>query len=468
MHPPATQKTFTPAHGRELSLGQEALWFLQRLAPYSGAYNVAAAVNLHFAVDAAVMASAAARLVSGHTGLNCVFRFAGGEVRRYPCDTAGIGSLFEVHELSTGDRATREFAAELARHPFELDRRLPVRVALLRRENDPDILLVVAHHIAVDNISHQLLAREILAAYTALTAGAEYTIADTGADFDEFVIEERRFLESPRAISARRYWRGELESVPRGNGLPTVRPRPAVYRFAGSQIEFAVPQGMFADVMGAASALNSTAFAYLFSVFQLLLYAFGGHTDFVIGYNVTLRSAKRFRESIGYFVNTLPLYARVDPDGSFGTLLARTSEKLWRGLMYRDYPFALMPRLIDVKRDPSQAGLISVLFVMNGANRTDQSFAPSGHRGELAGLPVSDFHLPQQQGQFDLTLQLTRHGPDMTAVLKYNTSLFPPETARGLAREFTALLTAAVGGVLPPRLGDVRVRNTDNHDEHRK
>jgi hypothetical protein len=465
MHSPAPGQAFAPAHGRELSLGQEALWFLQQLAPDSGAYNTVTAVNLHFAVDAAVMASAAARLVSGHTGLNCVFRSVGGEVRRYLCDTAGLGSLLEVHELSSGDRATREFAAELARRPFELDQRLPVRIALLRRENDPDILLVVAHHIAVDNISQRLLIREILAAYAALTAGAEYTVADTGVDFDDFVNEQRRFLESARATSARRYWRGELESAPRDNGLPTDRPRPAVYRFAGSQIEFALPQAPVADIERAASALNVTTFAYLFSVFQLLLYSFGGHTDFVIGYNVTLRSIRRFRDSIGYFVNTLPFHARVDPDDSFGTLLRRTREKLWRGLMYRDYPFALMPQLIDVRRDPSQAGLISVLFVMNGGNQIDPAFAAPGHRAELAGLPISVFSLPQQQGQFDLTLQLTHHGPDMTAVLKYNTSLFTAETARDLAREFTALLTAAVGDGLPPRLGDVRVRNTGNHGE---
>src|SRR5215469_12790022 len=99
MHPPAPGQAFAPAHGRELSLGQEALWFLQQLAPDSGAYNTAGATNLHFAVDVAVLASATARVVSGHTGLNCVFRSVGGEVRRYPCDMAGMGSVLEVHEL---------------------------------------------------------------------------------------------------------------------------------------------------------------------------------------------------------------------------------------------------------------------------------------------------------------------------------------------------------------------------------
>lgn len=469
MHLPATQKIFEPAHGRELSLGQEALWFLQQLAPGSGAYNTATALNLHFAVDATMLESAVQRLVSGHAVLNCVFRSVGGEVRRYPCGTAGIDSVLEVHELSHGDLATREFAAELARHPFELDRRPPLRIALLRRKSYPDILLVAAHHIAVDNVSQRLLLREILSVYAALAAEAEYAIADTGADFDQFVIEQRRFLESPRAIAAQRYWRGELESVPPGNGLPTDHPRPAVYQFAGAEIEFALPRDLVAGVEEAASALNTTAFAYLFSVFQLLLYTFGGHTDFVVGYNATLRSSRRFRESIGFFVNTLPFHARVDPDGSFGTLLRRTVDKLWRALMYRDYPFALMPRLIDVRRDPGQAGLISVMFVMLGADRADQSSATPapGHRVEHAGLVVSELYLPQQQGQFDLTLQVSRHDPDMTATLKYNTSLFTAETARGLAREFTALLTDAVGGGLPPRLGDLHVRYTDNHKEMR-
>jgi hypothetical protein len=456
MHPTVTQDTSVSADSHELNLGQQALWFLQQLAPDSSAYNVSMASNLHFAVDVAVMTSAVQRTVSRHRMLNCVFRSTGGEVRRYS-GGAAPDPVLEVHELAMDDQAVQKFAQNLAQRPFRLDRELPIRVALLRRQGSPDILVMAAHHIVTDNVSQLLAFREILAEYSALSTGAERVAADTGADFDEFVSRQRTYLESPRAAAARTYWHGELAGVSESGDLPTDRPRPAVYRFAGSEIDFELPPDLAADVERAASARNTTVFAYLLSVFQLLLHKYSGQNEFVIGYPVTLRPGRRFRESIGYFVNTLPFHARVDPDESFGALLRRTGEKVWSGLMRRDYPFALMPRLVDVRREPSRAGLISTMFVMSSSDPDDPFFAAlvPGRRGEHAGLTFSEFYLPQQHGQFDLTLQVRYLGIAARAQLKYNTSLFTAETARGLADDYLDLLRSAASGTMPPRLRDI-------------
>ncbi|MFD1044738.1 condensation domain-containing protein [Kibdelosporangium lantanae] len=185
-------------------------------------------------------------------------------------------------------------------------------------------------------------------------------------------------------------------------------------------------------------------FTYLFSTFQLLLSVHGGQTDFVVGYPVTLRRGRRMRGSIGYFVNTLPFRARVDPDGSFDELLDRTSRKLWRGSMHREYPYAMMPRLLDTPREPNRAGLISTMFVITDGDPGDPftEVREPGRRTECAGLGISEFYLPQQQGQFDITLQV--HAASARAQIKYNTSLFTEETARGLADRYNALLTESL------------------------
>jgi hypothetical protein len=75
--------------------------------------------------------------------------------------------------------------------------------------------------------------------------------------------------------------------------------------------------------------------------------------------------------------------------------------------------------------------------------------------------------MPQQLGQVDLTLQLSLRRTGTSAALKYNTSLYTEATARGLAGDFTALLRAAAGGGLPPRLGDLRAGAARAHyDDH--
>jgi hypothetical protein len=424
----------------ELTVGQEALWFLQQLAPDSSAYNTSGAINLHFAVDVDVLAAAVRRTVSAHRILNSVFRSVGGEVRRCP---SGIEAALEVHELAANDEDVRKFALDFAQRPFQLDRQLPVRFSLLRRPESPDILVMAAHHIVVDNISQLLVLREILTEYAALATGTTRAIEDKSAGFDEFVRGQRKYVTSRRAEAARAYWRGELADFPTGD-LPTDLTRPDRYVFAGSEIDFELSPDVLKAVTAAAADRNTTVFAYLFSAFQLLLSVHGGQTDFVVGYPVTLRMSRQMRDSIGYFVNTLPFRAQVDPDESFAELLDRTGKKLWRGSMHREYPYAMMPRLLDAPREPNRAGLISTMFVITDGDPDDPFSAvrEPGRRTEYAGLSISEFYLPQQQGQFDITVQV--HAASARAQIKYNTSLFTEETARGLADKYNALLRSSL------------------------
>ena len=426
----------------ELSLGQEALWFLHQLAPDSSAYNVSAALNLHDPVDVDALAAAVERVVTRHRQLDLVFRAVGGRLGRFPF--GGHGSVLDVHDLGgADDDVVRAFAADLARRPFRLDRERPVRIALLRRDNHPDVLLAAAHHIVLDNVSQLLVFAQVFAE----CAHPGGTDPDTGADFDDFVRRERAVLDSRKGRAARDYWRRALADLP-ADDLPTDRPRPDVYTFAGAEIDFELPPDLVAGVETAAAERATTAFVFLFSAFQLLLHRFGGQRDFVVGSPVTLRSGRRYRESLGYFVNLLPFRVRVTPDCSFDTLLRGTGDTLWRVLAHRDFPYALIPPLVDTPRDPSRAGLISTMFVMTGGGHPLDALALPGRRADCAGFTVSEFYLPQQQGQLDLSLQVLRHGGAARAHLKYNTSLFTADTVRGLAAGYLDLLSAAVRGEL--------------------
>ncbi|GAB3804873.1 condensation domain-containing protein [Micromonospora zhanjiangensis] len=216
MRPSSAAGAVAATDGRELSVGQEALWFLHQLAPESSAYNVSGALNLHFPVDVAALGSAVARTTAGNSQLNSVIRTVAGEARRCP---GGPGTTLRVHELVADDDTVRDFARNWAQRPFQLDRQPPVRVALLRRGGaGPDVLLVAGHHIALDNVSILLVIREILDRYAARTAGTGLPVVDTGAAFDHFVRRERDFLGSARAAAARAHWRRELT----GAGRPPV------------------------------------------------------------------------------------------------------------------------------------------------------------------------------------------------------------------------------------------------------
>src|SRR6185369_12436130 len=96
-----------------LSPGQRALWFLERLAPEAGAYNVVVVARVRDGIDAATLERALKALTARHEALRTVIREVEGEpVRRV---------LPEGEVDFQGVEADVELAAEAWR-PFDLER----------------------------------------------------------------------------------------------------------------------------------------------------------------------------------------------------------------------------------------------------------------------------------------------------------------------------------------------------------
>ena len=63
---------------------------------------------------------------------------------------------------------------------------------------------------------------------------------------------------------------------------------------------------------------------------------------------------------------------------------------------------------------------------------------------QLGSLPLETFPLNQQEGQFDLDLDILDTGASMPASLKYSTDLFDADRIERMSGHFVTLLTAAI------------------------
>ena len=124
--PGSTRRSRWPGAGigeLPLSYGQRALWFLDRLAPESAAYNIAGRGRLPRALDPAALRRALAALVDRHPALRTTFADGGRPVRAR-C-RAGSTSGSSVRErgrrrVERGRSCARRLAEEAFR-PFDLD-----------------------------------------------------------------------------------------------------------------------------------------------------------------------------------------------------------------------------------------------------------------------------------------------------------------------------------------------------------
>ncbi|WP_431999098.1 condensation domain-containing protein, partial [Streptomyces fungicidicus] len=221
-----------------LSYAQQRLWFIDRLTPAMGLYNVPFAVRLNERLDPDAMRAALADVVARHESLRTVFPEEGGAAwqRVLPADQAQV-PLIE-RDVVADD--LEESLVEAASQGFDLADGLPLRAHLYTVDDGSSVLLLVVHHIAADGWSMGPLARDLSHAYTARVAGAAPVWGtELPVQYADYTLWQRALLDDD-AVGAEQlaYWREALQSLPAELDLPTSRPRPATASHEGGRIAF--------------------------------------------------------------------------------------------------------------------------------------------------------------------------------------------------------------------------------------
>ncbi len=427
-----------------LSPGQRALWFLERLAPEAGAYNVAVAARVRGGLDVAALERALAELAARHEALRTVMWEVEGEpVQRA---VAGLAPDFAVEVAEAREWSEEGLQARLAREawrPFDLAAASPLRVRVYERAGGERVLLLAVHHAVCDFWSLALAARELAALY----AGEE--LAPAGLQYADFVHWQAELL-ARRGERLGSFWREALDGVP-DLDLPADRPRPPVQTWRGLSRAAELPVELAEALRQLAAARGATLFAALLAAFQAQLGRYSGQDDFAVGTPTAGRGAPEWAGVVGYFVNPVALRADLAGDPPFRTLVERARRTALAGLEHADLPVVLLAERLRPLRDPARPPLFQAMLTLQQRRPGDDpglaafALGEDGARIRLGGLELESIGLAERRAQFEVSLnaaELPSGGLGLS--LEINAGLFDAATAERMLGHFRTLLAAAV------------------------
>ncbi|HLL47614.1 MAG TPA: condensation domain-containing protein, partial [Longimicrobiaceae bacterium] len=293
-----------------LSFAQQRLWFVQRMDPRSGAYNLPAALRLRGRLDTGVLERCLAEVVRRHEALRTVFAERDGEPTQTVLPPAPVSiAVADLRPLPPEARMAdaRRRAAEEALRPFDLGRGPLLRTSLLRLGAEEWVLLFTMHHVASDGWSIGVLVDEVSALYDAFARGAPSPLPELPVQYADYAVWQRRRLAGAALDAQLAFWRERLRGAPPVLDLPTDRPRPALPDERGGSHAFELPDATARGVRALARAEGATSFMVLAAVFQALLARWSGQQDVSVGTPVAGRTRLETERLIGFFVNTLAL-----------------------------------------------------------------------------------------------------------------------------------------------------------------
>jgi amino acid adenylation domain-containing protein len=424
-----------------LSYGQKALWFLYQADPQSPAYNTALAARITGPVDTAAMQAAFQGLIARHAALRTTFSTKGGETFQHVRGPHHV-QFSQQNMSSASDDVLSRALIESYRQPFDLRDGPVMRATLFSRSSVDHVLLVAVHHIVCDAWSLWIMADEL---GSRLSHGRQpdAALAPTVRSYADFVNGQQAMLNGPRGEELLQYWRAQLEShVPLT--LPTDHPRPSIRSLDGDSCFFELSSDLIDSLRTFATANGTTLYTVLLAAFEVLLYRYSHQPDFTLGTLTSGRTNPEFAGVVGYFANPVVIRARVDGNAAFATFLAQVRESVLGALAHQDCPFPFLVERLGPTHDPSRIPFMDALFVYQkrqSATLTGGGDMPRAGADHDAQLRFAPFEIPQMEGQFDLTLEITDSG---RSILKYSRSLFDRSRILRMASHFECLLRCVV------------------------
>jgi amino acid adenylation domain-containing protein len=426
-----------------LSFAQQRLWFLDRMAPGSAAYNIPLALRLKGALAPGALAAALTEIARRHEALRTTFATADEmpvqviaprlDLTPSWVDLAGLPTATrnaETHRLVDADAA----------RPFDLARGPLLRITLLALAPAEHVALLTLHHIISDGWSMGVFVGELAAIYGAYRTGAASPLPELPFQYADFVGWQRRWLTGERLDAQLDYWRERLAGV-HVLELPTDRPRPPVQTFRGATLPLALGREAAARLRRLAGRQGVTPFMLLLAAWQTLLWRHSGQDDILVGSPVAGRGHLETEGLIGFFINTLVLRTTVPGDPGFRDLVAQVREVALGAYAHQDIPFERLVEELAPRRDVGRPPLFQVVFALQHA---------AVSRLELPGLTLEPLDAAIDTAKVDLTLALSEEESGLEGGIEYNRDLFDRTTVARLSGHLLHLLGALAERALGP------------------
>ncbi|WP_228822968.1 non-ribosomal peptide synthetase [Nocardia blacklockiae] len=419
-----------------LSFAQRRLWFIHRLEGPSATYNIALAVRLSGAFDAAACRAALGDVLARHESLRTIFVEDDGTPAQRVLDAARVEPPVTVTDV---EAAVLDAAVTAAvRYGFELSTEIPLRADVIRVDERDCVLVVLIHHIAADGWSMTPLLRDLATAYTARLGGHAPEWEPLPVQYADYTLWQRDLLGSahdPESVLYEQfeYWRRELDGVPEQLRLPTDRPRGRVADYRGDMVLFTIDAETRAAVERLAAREGATVSMVLQSALAVLLFKLGAGEDIPIGSPIAGRTDESLADLVGFFVNSWVLRARVDPASSFAELLAQLRGKALAAYENQDVPFELLVELLNPVRSAAHHPLFQVSLAFQ--NNTLPVL-------ELPDVRIEPYPAFTATARFDLFFNITDApaGREWDALVEYATGLFDRPTVEAMADRFRRIL----------------------------
>lgn len=344
-----------------LSHAQERLWLANNCVEDPTTYNVAFGWKLTGALQMLKLETAFQAVAQRHESLRTAFFVDDStgkpsqaiyNITRIPITIKDIHSVDEVHP---------EFV-KLRRHVFDLLEGQVMKVVILQISERVNILMVCYHHIIMDGVALHLFLLDLNRAY-----GSPAALLRPTSQYLDFAKEHNEIVVNGNMQDDLRYWKEIFRDNPAPLPLlpfARVRSRLSTARCESVIGHAFVSKDTVSRIKEVSRQVQSTSVHFYSAALEVLLFQLqeGTMEDICLGIADANRLDNKYMDTIGFFLNLLPVRTQVNGQERFKDLIRRTRKNIYGALAHSNVPFDTLLEELKVPRSSSHSPLFQVLL----------------------------------------------------------------------------------------------------------
>ncbi|KAF5663828.1 polyketide synthase [Fusarium heterosporum] len=335
---------------QSMSPAQTRMWFISTHAEDPAAYNMVFRYHVKGPVSITRLRHALSTIAHHHEALRTCFFARLGD--GHPMQGILASSPVQLRHVQVEDEdlVDSEMKRLASRH-WRLDQGNAFELVLMSRDLEDHEIFFAYHHILMDVVGLGIVLRDLDLAYQLKLLDRNTT---SYLDYSTTQLELERTDDFHKRMS---FWESEFATLP--DTLPllpmaSVTSRPwNTDNHCHHQYRQLQPE-QFQRVKQTCQRLGISQFHFHLAVLQILLAKYTGVEDICVGIVDANRSDARFAQTVGYFVNMLPVRAAVPRTATFSNIAKTASRKTLTVLNEAAVPF---DRLLTHLKVPRSGGL---------------------------------------------------------------------------------------------------------------
>jgi amino acid adenylation domain-containing protein len=398
-----------------LSFSQRQTWFLKEMNPKTNMHNLPSAIRVNTKINSEKLKQAYKSILEKHPLLRV-------HIDRTPKLVVNtLDQVLDRLDLSIYKMNESEAVKDMhfiSQKGIDYHKAPLFIVKIYQLGENEFILFNLFDHIIFDGWCFDIFFDELNKAYVGEELGREK------ATYFNHVATEELYLKSEKFQDDLNVFCQKIDNFPKISDFPTDYKRPTIMSHKAQTLTFNFDSTQIKELFEWSKENNISLFTYFLTHFQKTLMEWANIDQLVTGIPLRARDSLDYNETIGYFVNSLPICAT---HSNLAEMLTEIQTEVTKAIDFQMIPLEQVISKLKIRRDTSRSALFQSFFSFQDVNN---------RKGLFDNKAYSQVNIDKASTHTDIDMWIKASHKKIEGAIEFRSDLFKPETIQQLLDKF--------------------------------